>query len=227
MRPALVVFDMIGTTIAWSDRIAVMFAETLRAFGADAAPGAIAAVRGLNKAEAFRRLAASVHPPHTAPDLAGTMLADFRARLDRALAMSPPRAVAGAEGVLAWLTDRGVATALTSGLERDVVDRILTGLGWSNSPLIRTVVSADDVARGRPAPDLIHEAMRRCGLSRPAEVLVVGDTVADLESAAAAGAGGAVGVLSGAGTAESLGAARPAVILESVAGLPAWLESRA
>jgi HAD superfamily hydrolase (TIGR01509 family) len=49
-----------------------------------------------------------------------------------------------------------------------------------------TVVGCDQVARSKPAPDMVLEACRRLGV-RPAEALVVGDSRFDEGAAAAAG----------------------------------------
>jgi len=48
------------------------------------------------------------------------------------------------------------------------------------------VLGPEDVARPKPAPDMLHEAMRRLG-SQPANTLYVGDMTIDIETARAAG----------------------------------------
>lgn len=69
-----------------------------------------------------------------------------------------------------------------------------SGLGWHTLGLTG-VVSGDDVAKGRPAPDLILAAMSAAGEGDPKAVLAAGDTVSDLQAAAAAGVGWSVGVM--------------------------------
>ena len=227
MPPALVIFDMIGTTIDGSDRVAALFAAVAAEAGLTASDVQLQRVRGLNKADAFLALArAGGRSGAVADSLAAGMHARFRAGLERDLALHPPREIAGARQTLEWLAVREIPAALTSGLDREFVDAVLAHLGWTRA-LVATAVCGGDVERGRPAPDLIFEAMRRTGVTDAAAVVAVGDTVADLEAAAAAGVGAGVGVLSGAGRQESLQAAPHAAILPSVADLPAWLASRA
>ena len=65
--------------------------------------------------------------------------------------------------------------------------------------------------------------MALAGEDESASVLVVGDTISDLEAAARAEAGWSVGVLSGAHKRSQLQSCPHSVILESVAELPGWL----
>jgi len=53
-------------------------------------------------------------------------------------------------------------------------------------PLFETVVSADEVAKGKPAPDVFLEAARRIGID-PADCIVFEDSDEGLEAASRAG----------------------------------------
>jgi phosphoglycolate phosphatase len=79
------------------------------------------------------------------------------------------------------------------------------------------VVGVDQVTRSKPAPDLF---LRACELAAtpPRRAVMVGDLDIDLLMAAAAGAGGAIGVLSGVGDAALL-APHADVVLPGVAAL--------
>ena len=79
------------------------------------------------------------------------------------------------------------------------------------------------VRRGRPAPDLIHEAMGLVGEGESPAVLTVGDTVSDLDAAHAAGVGWSIAVLTGAHSRDRLYGRPHSAILDSVADLPEWL----
>ena len=222
--PALAIFDMIGTTVAGSDAVGDLFEATLADAGTAIDRTAIANVRGLNKRDAFRALAGLVTEDAAEIDRLGTAwLTSFRGMLIDRFATQPAHEIPGATGTFEWLRARGVTIALCSGLEGEIVRDLVDRLGW-RAPLVAHVVSGDEVARGRPAPDLIVEAMRRAGVSDRDRVLVVGDTAADLEAAHAAGVAAAVGVLSGAGTRETLGRQPHARILESVRALAGVLQ---
>jgi phosphonatase-like hydrolase len=225
MSPGLVVFDMIGTTIAGADTVAEAFREAVAARGLAVPAGMVARVRGLNKADAFRALAAAAGASGDALEATARDLhASFTAQLDRQLETAPPREVTGAGRTFEWLASRGVRIALASGLDRAYVDAVMARVGWPPG-LVSVTVCATDVAHGRPAPDLIHEAMRRAHVTDPARVIAVGDTVADLAAAAAARVGAAIAVLSGAGREDALRAVPHDAVLGSVADLPEWIEA--
>lgn len=74
--------------------------------------------------------------------------------------------------------------AVASGGSRRVITRVLDHLGWRD--LFDAVVTQDDVARPKPAPDIFLEAARRLGLA-PAECLAFEDGDLGLEAIRAAG----------------------------------------
>jgi phosphoglycolate phosphatase len=82
----------------------------------------------------------------------------------------------------------------------------------------------DAVANPKPAPDTVVAFCDLTGL-KPSQIAMVGDNRHDLEMARAAGAGLAVGVLSGTGTRESL-ASMADVVLDSIVELPDLLARR-
>jgi phosphoglycolate phosphatase-like HAD superfamily hydrolase len=96
---------------------------------------------------------------------------------------------------------------------------VLAALGWDVG-VFAAIVCADEVARGRPAPDLIHEAMIRAGVGRADRVANVGDTALDLRAGHAAHVRWNIGVLSGAHGSDRLEREPHTHLLESVAELP-------
>jgi beta-phosphoglucomutase-like phosphatase (HAD superfamily) len=74
--------------------------------------------------------------------------------------------------------------AVASGSSPEAIEAILAGTGLDAS--LRTVVSADDVARGKPAPDVFLEAARRLGAA-PADCVVLEDAAPGAAAAHAAG----------------------------------------
>ncbi len=83
------------------------------------------------------------------------------------------------------------------------------------------VIGYNTAARPKPHPDPLLYFAEKLGLS-PHEIAMVGDNLHDLETAHAAGAGLAVGVLSGNSPREAL-EPHADVVLDSVAGLPELL----
>lgn len=113
----------------------------------------------------------------------------------------------------------GVATNdSTSGAEK-------TLLALGIAQMFDAAYGYDAVANPKPAPDTIQAFSDLTGL-KPSEIAMVGDNRHDLEMAKAGGVGLAVGVLSGTGTRESLGALAD-IVLDSIADLPGFLAERA
>ncbi|MET9696838.1 HAD family phosphatase [Streptomyces sp. NPDC006529] len=82
------------------------------------------------------------------------------------------------------LHGEGVPMAVASGSSREAIDAVLAGTGLD--VLLTTVVSAEEVAHGKPAPDVFLEAARRLGAD-PADCVVVEDAAPGVEAAHAAG----------------------------------------
>ena len=74
--------------------------------------------------------------------------------------------------------------ALASSSNREVIDAVL-GAG-AIAPLFRATVSSEEVARGKPAPDVYLEAARRLGVA-PERCAAVEDSHNGIRSAKAAG----------------------------------------
>lgn len=76
-----------------------------------------------------------------------------------------------------------VPLGLASSAARPVIDRILTGNGLAD--LFAATVSSEEVARGKPAPDVYAEAVRRVGFT--GDGLAFEDSGNGIRAAAAAG----------------------------------------
>jgi phosphoglycolate phosphatase len=224
MRARLAVFDMVGTTVHAGDEVPSSFRAAFQGVGIQLTEAAITSIRGRSKREAIADLLARhMSAPYDAGECIEAVYARFREAL-RAAYQQRARAIPGAEEVLRTLRQRQVEVVLNTGLDRETASLLVRSLGWESLPL-SGVVTGDDVSRGRPAPDLIHAAMRLTGVDDCRGVVAVGDTSSDLEAAAAADVGWSIGVLSGAHTRTQLEAHPHSAILESVEQLPRWLET--
>ena len=114
--------------------------------------------------------------------------------------------------------------ALNTGFDRALTTHLLDALGWRE--IADVVVCGDEVAAGRPAPDLIQRAMAATGVDAPDRVANVGDTALDLRAGAAAGVRWNIGVWSGAHDRATLEAAPHTHLCASVADVPAMLGLR-
>jgi phosphonatase-like hydrolase len=217
----LVVFDLAGTTVHDGDAVAASLRAGLAAVGVEADLRRVRALMGLPKPEAIRRLLDGAGRP-LADAAVGAIHDDFVGRMRHHYATDPAvREVPGAAAAFAALRRAGVQVALNTGFSRPVVAVLLGRLGWHAPAVIDADVTSDEVARGRPHPDMIRLLMRRCGVADPARVAKVGDTAADLEEGTNAGCGLVIGVTSGSYTWAQLQASPHSRIVDSVAEVPA------
>jgi beta-phosphoglucomutase len=94
------------------------------------------------------------------------------------------RLIAGAAAFFDLLDARGVVFGVASAAPRENRDFVLDGL--SVRPRMRGVVGGEEVAHGKPAPDLFLEGARRIGVD-PSEVLVFEDAHLGVQAGRAAG----------------------------------------
>jgi phosphoglycolate phosphatase len=139
---------------------------------------------------------------------------------DRADEMTRPpygaRLFPGVAELLADLRACGLKLAIATNDRRWRTEATLDALGISRH--FDACIGAEDVSRGKPAPDMVLAACERLG-HRPAEVIVVGDSPADLEMGRAAGVAACIGVTTGLNGADRLTALADAV-LPTVTALP-------
>ncbi len=89
----------------------------------------------------------------------------------------------GAQAALA-MASKQAPTALASSSTRRVIDHVLDLCKWSG--FFRAVCSGEEVARGKPAPDVFLLAAQRLGVA-PCDCLVFEDSLNGVRAAKAAG----------------------------------------
>lgn len=117
-------------------------------------------------------------PPERGAQLVDEMIEAMHAALQRDVAGRP-----GALELVARLRGR-VPLGLASNSPRRLVDAALLTAGLTDA--FAAIVTSDDVARSKPAPDIYLEACRRLGVS-PAETLALEDSSSGVAAAKAAG----------------------------------------
>ncbi|GGS74623.1 HAD family hydrolase [Streptomyces cinerochromogenes] len=100
------------------------------------------------------------------------------------LARARTRAYPEMRAFVELLAAENVPMAVASGSSPEAIEAILTGTGLAAH--LGTVVSADEVPRGKPAPDVFLEAARRLGAD-PADCVVLEDAAPGAAAAHAAG----------------------------------------
>jgi phosphonatase-like hydrolase len=208
MSIELVVFDMAGTTVRDDDAVHHCLGRALAAGGIHTTRDEINAVMGLPKPMAIRAILERDRSRRGNPDeMTPAIHEDFLRRMMDHYWRSPEVApMPYTLGVFEALRDAGIQVALDTGFSRPIVAVILRRLGWDQGRLLSATVASDEVARGRPHPDMIRRAMELTGVTASAAVAKVGDTPADLAEGTAARCGLVVGVTNGSHTREQLAA---------------------
>ncbi|MGP4048212.1 HAD family hydrolase [Streptomyces sp. 2A115] len=111
------------------------------------------------------------------------LLADKNRRY-LALARASTRVFPEMRKFVELLAGEDVPMAVASGSSREAIEAILAGTGLDT--YLRTFVSADEVAHGKPAPDVFVEAARRLA-AVPADCVVLEDAAPGAAAAHAAG----------------------------------------
>ncbi|WP_217915378.1 HAD family hydrolase [Miltoncostaea marina] len=178
MNPA-VVFDMDGVLISSEELWDAVRADLVREAGGRWLPGAHEAMMGMSTPEwtgyMHQELAVPLRPPEIERAVVARLIARYR---------EAPPFIPGAPEAVRELAARGVPLAVASSSTRGLIAAVLEQAGIADA--FRATVSSEEVARGKPAPDVYLEALRRLG-APAAGALAVEDSGPGIRSAAAAG----------------------------------------
>ena len=230
-RPALVVFDKDGTLLdfhamwgGWVRELAARLEADsglavsqalFRAYGYDSADGRARAdsFLAITPMATLRVMAGEVlrKAGHPASGVESALAAAWRAPDPVATA----RPLADLPALFVALRERGAKITVATGDDRSPTEAALAACGVAG--LVDALACADDGFPPKPQADMVVYLCRLLDVPA-AQTMVVGDTVADMQMARGAGAGLAVGVLSGVSPAEVL-APHADVLLNSVAEL--------
>lgn len=212
----LVVFDMAGTTVTDRNEVRECFIQAAQNTGLRYTLEQYQPLRGLSKREVFVRLWTDQLGSQSAElaDEINTSFAEFRRILEDYYRTAPVTPTEGCLECFEWLRSQGIAIGLTTGFYREVADIILSRLGWNKGlnsqragtpdTIIQASVTSDEVANGRPAPDMIRRVMELTGVDTPDIVVKIGDTPVDLEEGRNAGCGLTLAVTNGSHTIDQL-----------------------
>jgi HAD superfamily hydrolase (TIGR01509 family) len=172
-----VVFDLDGVLIETEELWHEVREALARERGGRYGPDAQRAMMGMSSPEWSRYMHEVVglgdEPDEIAAEVVRRMLARYAVEL--------PLIDGAVEAVTALAARWPLAVASSS--NRPLIDAALTASGLA--PLFRATVSSEEVARGKPAPDVYLEAARRLGVDA-ARCAAVEDSHAGIRSAKAA-----------------------------------------
>jgi phosphonatase-like hydrolase len=201
----LIVFDLAGTTVKENFDVQRTLKNSFAKVGLEISIEQASQVMGIPKPIAIRQLLESLYYDSISDDIIRAIHADFVA--DMISFYEQDQTVEENEGVsetFRQLKAAGIKVFVDTGFDRPIVDALLQRMAWEKNKLIDGSVTSDEVAHGRPHPDLIFRAMELAGVSDVKRVAKVGDTASDLGEGNAAGCGLVIGITTGAFTREQL-----------------------
>jgi len=173
-----VVFDMDGVLVASEELWDAVRRELTGETGGRWAEGAHRDMMGMSTPEWTAYMHDVLGVPLPPAAIRAEVVARLSARYRRSLPLIP-----GAADAVRRMARR-FPLAVASSSDRALVDLVLDLAGLT--PCFRTWVASEEVARGKPAPDVYLEAARRLGVP-PAHCAAVEDSTGGLRAAAAAG----------------------------------------
>jgi len=173
-----VILDLDGVLIESEEVWAEVKEGLVRERGGRWPPGAVRAMQGMNSPEWSRYMADELGVPMPAAAISEEVVARVAARYRADLPLLP-----GAAAAVRRLAGRW-PLALASSANRPLIDLVLERAGLAG--VFSVTVSSEEVARGKPAPDVYLKAAARLG-AEPGRCAAVEDSANGIRSALAAG----------------------------------------
>lgn len=215
----LAIFDMAGTTVQDEREVEKCFYDAIVATNLSISSKKINSMMGWSKILVFETIwkeaIGNDHPSYQ--EKVQQSYQHFCKILEDHYLSKGAKPYEGVQDIFEFCRTKNIRVALTTGFYRKVTDIILAKLGWdkglnndyvnldnTGSSIINCSVTSSDVINGRPSPEMIYLAMKKCGISDPKEVINLGDTPSDLQSAANAKVRCNIGSLYGSHTEQEL-----------------------
>lgn len=216
----MVVFDMAGTTVNEDN---LVYKTVLKAINNEGFGITLQQVlkhgAGKEKRTAILDVLTHCTNEKNVESMADKIFANFKIALAKAYDENKVTAFNGMELFFGKLRSNNIKIILNTGYNRITAEKLLAKLGWQVGVHVDALITADDVANGRPDPDMIFSAMKQFGITNASQVLKAGDSQIDVIEGINAGCGITVAVLSGAQNREQLQAVKPDYILNNVTEL--------
>lgn len=209
----MVVFDMAGTTVNENNVVYKTLQKAIKKAGFDfSLDQVLAEGAGKEKRQAIETIL-SVYANLTDAELTTRIYDNFIIQLAEAYAKEEILPQPNAIELFTELKHRNILTVLNTGYDRTTAQSIIDKLGWQTGKDFDGLVTASDVPRNRPNPDMIEFAMQKFNITNSTQIAKVGDSIIDIQEGQNAGCGLSIGITTGAHTLEQLQSANPDYII--------------
>ncbi|MEO6315521.1 MAG: HAD family hydrolase [Chitinophagaceae bacterium] len=215
----MVVFDMAGTTVNENNVVYKTLQQAINEHGYDFTLEQVL-LEGAGK-EKLQAIKSILHVFAGTADnaVAGEIYNRFIVLLEAAYATLQIMPQLHAADLFHALKQRNILVVLNTGYNVATAGSLIKKLGWTKGKEYDALVTATDVEKNRPHPDMILLAMKQFNISNPAEVAKVGDSIIDIEEGKNAGCSITVGITTGAHRFEQLQTAGPDYIIHDLMDL--------
>ncbi|RKR84582.1 phosphonatase-like hydrolase [Mucilaginibacter gracilis] len=222
----MVVFDMAGTTVNENNVVYKTLRKAINEAGFNfTLDEVLAQGAGKEKLQAIKSVL-NVYANNTDDALANSIYQNFIVQLADAYAKIEIFEQANASQLFAALKKRGILVVLNTGYNRQTALSLISKLGWQTGVDFDGLVTATDVSKNRPNPDMIWHAMQQFNITDAKTVAKVGDSIIDIEEGKNAGCGLNIGITSGAHTSQQLQTANPYKVIDNLIELLAVLDNQ-
>ena len=165
ITPELVVFDLAGTTVNDNKDVHRILQSVFKKIHMRITIDEANKVMGIPKPEAIKLLLQQHQYPYISELLILEIHQHFVNKMtDFYLKHPSVREKDGATEIFKLCKQRGMKVVVDTGFDRAIVVPLLERMGWEKQGLIDASITSDEVAKGRPYPDMIYRAMELTGV---------------------------------------------------------------
>ena len=215
----MVVFDMAGTTVNEGNVVYKTLQRAVNDFGYYYnLDQVLAEGAGKEKLQAIKSILklSTIEDDH----LSGEIYRHFTVLLKEAYQSLDVEPQSNAQELFQILKRKDIVVVLNTGYNVETANTLITKLGWKKGTHYNELITASDVKKSRPEPDMILLAMKRFNIQQPGETVKVGDSIIDIEEGKNASCALSIGITSGAHSHQQLLSASPDFIISDLIEIP-------
>lgn len=220
-----IVFDMAGTTIDEDNLVYKTLRYSIEEAGVPVSLDQVLLHgAGKEKLNAIVDILEISDPEKIVSISAKVIHANFLEKLSQAYAETPIYAFTGVKEIFTYCREHNILVILNTGYNRATATSLLAKLPRDIVEQVDLLVTADDVANSRPAPDMIFLAMEKLDITDATMVWKIGDSGIDIQEGINASCGKSIGITTGAQTREQLLTADPDAVIDHLSQLIPMIE---